>query len=286
MFEIRWIQNDSTIIKRQLPDALGSREFVVSTAVKDLLYSIAYNEDAQLSNLDFFEPLHLEIRFEIWAESIIYSSLNQNSILNPGSFVIGGDVHSFYGFYTAHQVLWESKRFYERQMFRGEGPLYELFYWRFMTDKGLEVNLMFDREYSFRSDLASVIEVKASPTEYINIQEELRRSLTTKRFYSEHPKFFKVLAHPIKGMRAYSKKHNCCTVCNKSVTLELEYGYCMSCAKEYLLPFSEKTRGLIDCAGLRQSKLVDKNDFYSGNDFEYWVTPDGELGSRDTSLPF
>ena len=50
MFEIRWIQNDSTIIKRQLPDALGSSEFVVSTAVKDLLYCIAYNEDSQLQS--------------------------------------------------------------------------------------------------------------------------------------------------------------------------------------------------------------------------------------------
>ena len=125
MFEIRWIQNDSTIIHRQLPDALGSSEFVVSTAVKDLLYCIAYNEDVQLSNLDFFDPLHLEIRFEISAESIVYSSLNQNSIFNPGSFVIGGDVHSFYGFYIAHQVLWESMRFYERQLFCHTGPLYE-----------------------------------------------------------------------------------------------------------------------------------------------------------------
>lgn len=57
MFEVSWIQGDATIIKRQLPDSLGSSEFVVSTAVKDLLYCIAYNEDAQLSNLDFFEPL-------------------------------------------------------------------------------------------------------------------------------------------------------------------------------------------------------------------------------------
>ena len=53
MFEIRWIQNDSTIIKRQLPDALGSTECVVSTAGRDLLYCIAYNEDSQLVNLDF-----------------------------------------------------------------------------------------------------------------------------------------------------------------------------------------------------------------------------------------
>ena len=66
MFEIRWIQSDSTIIKRQLPDALGSSEFVVSTAIRDLLYCIAYNEDSQLENLDFYEPLHLEVRFEIW----------------------------------------------------------------------------------------------------------------------------------------------------------------------------------------------------------------------------
>ena len=41
-----------------------------------------------------------------------------------------------------------------------------------------------------------------------------------------------------------------------------------------------------DYDGLRKSKLVDKNDFYSGNDYEYWVTPDGKLGSRDTGLPF
>ena len=128
MFEIRWIQNDSTIIKRQLPDALGSSEFIVSTAVKDLLYCIAYNEDSQLVNLDLYEPLHLELRFELWAEEGIYSSLNQNVIFNSGSFAIGSDVHSFYGFYTAHQVLWETKRFYERQLFCHTGPLYELFF--------------------------------------------------------------------------------------------------------------------------------------------------------------
>ena len=85
-------------------------------------------------------------------------------------------------------------------------------------------------------------------------------------------------------MQAYSKKHSCCAICNASIKKELEYGYCMDCAKEFLLPFSEKTEGSIDFSGLRQSKLVDKNDFYSGNDYEYWVTPDGELGSRDTSL--
>ena len=286
MFEIRWIQNDSTIIKRQLPDALGSTEFVISTAIRDLLYCIAYNEDSQLSNLDFSEPLHLEVRFELWAEVVIYSSLNQKTIFNPGSFAIGGDVNSFYGFYTAHQVLWESKRFYERQLFCHTGSLYELFYWRFMTDKGMHVNLMLDREYSFRSYMGSFIEVKDSPTEYLDIQEEHRRSLTTKRFYAEQPKFFEVLANPIKGMQVYSRKHSCCSICNTGIEQELEYGYCMDCAKEFLLPFSEKTEGVLDYAGLRQSKLVDKNDFYSGNDYEYWVTPDGELGSRDTSLPF
>ena len=105
MFEIRWIQNDSTIIKRQLPDALGSTECVVSTAVRDLLYCIAYNEDSQLVNLDFYEPLHLEVRFEIWAETIIYSSLNQNAAFNPRSFVLGRDVHSFYGFFSASSPL-------------------------------------------------------------------------------------------------------------------------------------------------------------------------------------
>ena len=65
MFEISWIQNDSTIIKRQLPDALGSSEFVVSTAIKDLLYCIAYNEDAQIESLDLFEPLHLDVRLSL-----------------------------------------------------------------------------------------------------------------------------------------------------------------------------------------------------------------------------
>ena len=87
-------------------------------------------------------------------------------------------------------------------------------------------------------------------------------------------------------MQAYSKKHSCCALCNVSIEQELEYGYCMDCAKAFLLPFSKKAKGPIDYAGLRQSKLVDKNDFYSGHDFEYWVTPDGELGSRDTTLPF
>jgi hypothetical protein len=171
MFEVRWIQNDSTVIKRQLPDALGSAEFVVSTAVRDLLYCIAYNEDSQLENLDFFEPLHIEVRFELWAEVVIYSSLNQKTIFNPGSFVIGSDLYSYYGFYIAHQVLWETKRFYERQLFCHTGPLYELFYWRFMTDKGMNLNLKLDREYSFRSYMGSFIEVKDSPTEYIDIQE-------------------------------------------------------------------------------------------------------------------
>ena len=36
-----------------------------------------------------------------------------------------------------------------------------------MTDKGMHVNLMLDREYSFRSYIGSFIEVKDSPTEYI-----------------------------------------------------------------------------------------------------------------------
>jgi hypothetical protein len=155
-----------------------------------------------------------------------------------------------------------------------------------MTDNGIHVNLVLDREYSFRSYMGSFIEVKNSPTEYLDIHEEHRRSLTTKRFYSEQPKFFEALAKPIKGMQAYSKKHSCCAVCNVSIEQELEYGYCMDCTKAFLLPFSKKAKGLIDYAGLRQSKLVDKNDFYSGHDYEYWVTPGGELGSRDTSLPF
>ena len=286
MFEIRWIQNDSTIIKRQLPDALGSSEFVVSTAAKDLLYCIAYNEDSQLVKLDFYKPLHLEVRFEYWAESVVYSSLQQRVIFNHESLVIGADVHSYYGFYTAHQVLWESKRFKERKKFIHGGPLYELFYWRFMSDQGIQVNMLIDREYSFRSYMGSFIEVKDSPTEYIDIQEEHKRSLSTKQFYAEQPQFFKVLANPIKGMQTYSKKHSCCSICNASIEQELEYGYCMDCAKEFLLPFSKKAKGPIDYEGLRQSKLVDKNDFYTSNDYEYWVTPNGELGSRDTNLPF
>lgn len=155
-----------------------------------------------------------------------------------------------------------------------------------MTDKGMHVSLMLDREYSFRSYMGSFIEVKDSPTEYLDIQEEHRRSLTTIRFYLEQPKFFEVLANPIKGMQAYSKKHGCCSICNASIKQELEYGYCMNCTKEFLLPFSEKTEGTMDYEGLRQSKLVDKNHFYLGNDYEYWITTDGELGSRDTSSPF
>ena len=286
MFEISWIQNDATIIQRQLPEALGFGEIVVSLAVKDLLYCIAYNEDSQLSNLDFFGPLHLEVRFDNGIESVIYSSLNQKTLFNPGSFAIGSDAHSFCSFYTAHLVLWESNRFYEREMLRDGGPLYELFYWRFMTDKGMHVNMLYDRVYSFRSYVGSFIEVKDNPTEYMDIEEEFKRSLTTKRFYSEQPKFFHVLANPIDGMNAFSKKHNCCAICDTKIKQKLEYGYCISCAKEYLLPFSEKTTGPIDYDGLRKSELVDKNDFYSGNDLEYWVTPDGELGSRDPHLPF
>ena len=73
-----------------------------------------------------------------------------------------------------------------------------------MTDKGMHVNLMLDREYSFRSYMGSFIEVKDSPTEYLDIHEEHRRSLTTKRFYAE-PKFFHVLAHPIKECRHIPK---------------------------------------------------------------------------------
>ena len=286
MFEISWIQNDATIIQRQLLEALGFHECLVSMAVKDLFYCIAYNEDSQLSNLDLFKPLHLEVRFENRRESVIYSSLNQKTAFNPGSFAIGTDVHSLYSFYTAHQVLWESKRFYERRMFRDGGPLYELFYWRFMTDKGMHVNMLFDRVYSFRSYIGSFIEIRDNPTEYMDIEEEFKRSLTTKRFYSEQPKFFHVLANPIDGMNAFSKKHSCCAICDTKIKQELEYGYCINCAREYLLPFSEKTTGPIDYDGLRKSELVDKNDFYSGNDLEYWVTPNGELGSRNPHLPF
>ena len=286
MFEVRWIQNESTVIRRQLPEVLGCTEFAVSMAIKDLLYSIAYNEDSQLCNLDFFQPLHLEVRFEYWAESVFYSSLHQNTIFNQGSFVIGADLHSFYAFYTAHQVLFESKRFRERKMFRDGGPLYELFYWRVMSDQGIQVNMLFDREYCFRSYIGSFIEVKDNPTEYLDLQEELRKSITTKRFYVEQSQFFNVLASPIAGMLAYSKKHSCCAICDTKVEQEPEYGYCLNCAKEFLLPFSEKTIGPIDYDGLRKSKLIDKNDFYSGNDNEYWVTPDGELGYRDTNLPF
>ena len=98
--------------------------------------------------------------------------------------------------------------------------------------------------------------------------------------------FFNVLASPIAGMLAYSKKHSCCTICDTKVEQEPEYGYCLNCAKEFLLPFSEKTIGPIDYDGLRKSKLIDKNDFYSDYDYEYWITPDGELGYRDTNLPF
>lgn len=286
MIEISWIQNDATIIQRQLPEALGFHEYLVSLAVKDLLYCIAYNEDSQLRNLDFFGPLHLEVRFVNLFNSVIYSSLNQKTVFNPGSFAIGSDVHSFYSFYTTHLVLWESKRFYEREMLQDGGPLYELFYWRYMTDKGMHVNMLFDKVYIFRSYIGSFIEVKAHPTEYMDIEEESKRSLSTKRFYAEHPKFFQVLANPIDGMNAFSKKHTCCAICDTKNKQELEYGYCMSCAKEFLLPFSEKTTGPIDYEGLRKSELVDKNDFYSGNDYEYWVTPKGELGSRDTRLPF
>ena len=286
MFEVRWIQNETTVIRRQLPEVLGCSEFAVSMAIKDLLYSIAYNEDSQLCNLDFFQPLHLEVRFEYWAESVFYSSLYQKTIFNQGSFVIGADVHSFYGFYIAHQVLWESKRFKERKMFCHGGPLYELFYWRFMSDQGMHVNMKFDREYCFRSCIGSFIEVKDHPNEYLDLQEELRSSITTKSFHAEQSQFFKVLASPIEGMLAYSKKHSCCAICNTKMEQKLEYGYCLICAKEFLLPFSEKTIGSIDYDGLRGSMLVDKNDFYTGNDFEYWVTPYGELGSRDTGLPF
>ena len=189
-------------------------------------------------------------------------------------------------FYTAHQVLWESKRFKERKIFRDGGPLYELFYWRFMSDQGMQVNMLFDREYSYRSYIDSFIEVKDNPTEYLDLQEALRRSITTKRLYVEQSQFFKVLASPIAGMLAYSKKHSCCAICDTKVEQEPEYGYCLNCAKEFLLPFSEKTIGPIDYDGLRKSKLIDKNDFYSGNDYEYWITPNGELGYRDTNLPF
>ena len=179
MFEVRWIQNESTVIRRQLPEVLGCSEFAVSMAIKDLLYCIAYNEDSQLCNLDFFQPLHLEVRFEYWAESVFYSSLHQNAIFNQGSFVIGADLHSFYAFYTAHQVLFESKRFKERKMFRDGGPLYELFYWRFISDQGIQVNMLFDREYCFRSYIGSFIEVKDNPNEYLDLQEALRSSITT-----------------------------------------------------------------------------------------------------------
>ena len=54
------------------------------------------------------------------------------------------------------------------------GPLYELFYWRFYADQGIQVNMLFDREYSFRSYIGSFIEVKDNPNEYLDLQEALR----------------------------------------------------------------------------------------------------------------
>ena len=234
MFEISWIQDDATIIQRQLPETLGFHEYLVSTAVKDLFYCIAYNEDSQLSNLDFFKPLHLEVRFEYWSESVTYSSLQQKSVFHPGSFAIGSDLHSFYSFYTVHQFLWESKRFYERRKLRYGGPIHELFYWRLLTNKPLNVNMLFDRAYAFRSNEESYIEVKDNPTEYLEFQEESQISLTTKRFYAEHPKFFQVLANPIDGMNAYSKKQNRCAICETKIKKELEYGYCIELCKRFL----------------------------------------------------
>ena len=68
MFEIRWIQNDSTIIKRQLPDALGSMSVLLVLQLN--LHIVAYNEDSQLQ-FGFYEPLHLEVRFELWETSFI-----------------------------------------------------------------------------------------------------------------------------------------------------------------------------------------------------------------------
>ena len=56
------------------------------------------------------------------------------------------------------------------------------------------MNMLFDRAYAFRSNEESYIEVKDNPTEYLEFQEESQISLTTKRFYAEHPKFFQVLA--------------------------------------------------------------------------------------------
>ena len=62
-------------------------------------------------------------------------------------------------------------------------------------------------------------------------------------------------------MNAYSKKQNRCAICETKIKKELEYGYCMSCAKDFLLPFSMKTTEPMDYEGLRKSVLVDKNYF-------------------------
>ena len=210
--------------------------------------------------------------------------MNQNTIFNARSFAIGGDVNSFYGFYTAHQVIWESKRFCERQLFCHTGPLYELFYWRFMTDKGMHVNLMLDREYSFRSYMGSFLEVKDSPTEYLDIHEEHRRSLTTKQFYAEQPKFFEVLAHPIKGMQAYSKNIAVVLYAIPVSNRNWNMGLVWIVLKNSCFHLARK-QGAVDYAGLRQSKLVDKNDFIRETIMSIGYS-DGELGSRDTSLPF
>src|SRR5210317_1636160 len=102
MFEVRWTQKESTVMIRNLHEVPISYEFAVSMAIKDLMYCIAYNEDHRLVNINLSTPLHLDIRYEYWGESYVYSSINRKTALNDGSFILGGSYHSFISFYQSH----------------------------------------------------------------------------------------------------------------------------------------------------------------------------------------
>jgi len=286
MFEVRWTQQGSTVIIRNLHEALGFGESAVSMAIKDLMYCIAYNEDYRSAKIDFSKPLHLDVQYEYWSESVVYSSNNRKTTLNDNSFVLGGSLHSFFSFYQSHILEWETRQFLKRDVLIDSSPLTKLFHWWYMSGDPIVSNFFFDREYLYSSDVRSIVHLKSNNLGYVDINEITRGNHSLYDFKIETPGFFLVLLKPIEGMHAYSKKNNCCSICETQVVQELEYGYCDTCAKKFLLPISVQPSEIIDYGGLRTSPLVDKSEFYFGNDYEYWVRPDGRLGSRDTGLPF
>jgi len=286
MFEVRWTQKGSTVMIRNLHEVPISYEFAVSMAIKDLMYCIAYNEDHRLVNINLSTPLHLDIRYEYWGESYVYSSINRKTALNDGSFILGGNYHSFISFYQSHLFEFESRQFVNREMLLDSSPLTSLFNWWHVSGDRMASNFLFDREYMYSIDVKSIVQLKRTNVEYVDLEEVTRGDERLEDFKHDYPGFFQVLLKPIEGMQAYSKKHKCCAICETEAIQELEYGYCEPCSKKMLLPMSIQPVGTIDYLALRKSPLVDKSDFYIGTDYEYWIKPDGSLGYRERGLPF